>query len=48
MANVGDSRLLALSEQTVTQVTRDHKPEEASEKARIMSNGGDVYRRVPE
>lgn len=48
MANVGDSRLLAIEEGGVTQITKDHKPEEETERARIINNGGEVYRNVPE
>ena len=48
MANVGDSRLLALGEGGVTQITKDHKPEEEAERARIINNGGEVYRYIPE
>jgi protein phosphatase 2C family protein 2/3 len=48
VANVGDSRLLAIDERGVRQVTRDHKPEEEGERARIINNGGEVYRNVPE
>jgi protein phosphatase 2C family protein 2/3 len=48
VANVGDSRLLAVGEEGVVQVTRDHKPEQEAEKARILNNGGEVYRKLPE
>jgi serine/threonine protein phosphatase PrpC len=44
IANVGDSRALSLSMETVTQLTVDHKPEGKDEKLRILQHGGKLYR----
>lgn len=47
--NVGDSRAImskSLGKQII-QVTQDHKPNEDTECARIMDNGGEVYRTNP-
>lgn len=45
-ANVGDSRLVLSRRrgQEAQQVTQDHKPEAEVEKARIMANGGSIFR----
>ena len=44
VANVGDSRLLVVSNKGYEQVTRDHKPECAAERDRILKAGGRIYR----
>jgi serine/threonine protein phosphatase PrpC len=45
-ANVGDSRLVLSKGRgsQSQQVTQDHKPESEGEKARIMANGGSIFR----
>jgi protein phosphatase 2C family protein 2/3 len=45
VANVGDSRAImsANAGQKIFALSKDHKPEEATEKQRIVSNGGQIY-----
>eukprot|EP00347_Sterkiella_histriomuscorum_P010978 403374213 len=47
VAQLGDGRLILCKEQEslTVQVTRDHKPNDAIEKERILANGGQVYSR---
>lgn len=42
--NVGDSRLIMLKEDTVMQLSEDHKPDNATERARIESRNGIIGR----
>lgn len=46
LANLGDSRTIVSKRfgAEIEQVTKDHKPEEASERARIEQNGGEIFR----
>lgn len=45
IANVGDSRAMMSSERgkEVVALSRDHKPNDENEKARILGNGGRLY-----
>ena len=45
IANVGDSRAIMSSHggERVTDLSRDHKPEDESEQNRIVNNGGQIY-----
>lgn len=45
VANVGDSRAImsANGGQKIFALSKDHKPEENSEKLRIVENGGQIY-----
>lgn len=42
--NVGDSRALLINKNQVKQITKDHKPDEKSEKFRIVRHGGKIYK----
>ncbi len=42
VANAGDSRTVLVKQEAVIQVTTDHKPNEPSEKARILAAGGSI------
>lgn len=42
VANAGDSRTILVKQDSVVQVTIDHKPNEPSEKARILAAGGSI------
>lgn len=46
VANIGDSRSIVSKNYgaVVEQLTKDHKPEEESERARIEQNGGEIFR----
>jgi len=42
VANAGDSRTILVKTESVIQVTTDHKPNEPTEKARILAAGGSI------
>ncbi len=42
VANAGDSRTVLVKQESVVQVTTDHKPNEPNEKARILAAGGSI------
>ena len=42
IANAGDSRTVLVKTESVIQVTTDHKPNEPTEKARILAAGGSI------
>lgn len=42
VANAGDSRTILVKQDSVVQVTTDHKPNEPNEKARILQAGGSI------
>ncbi len=42
IANAGDSRTILVKQDSVVQVTIDHKPNEPNEKARILAAGGSI------
>lgn len=46
IANVGDSRAIMSvnSGKTTIALSQDHKPNSETEKARILSNGGKIYK----
>ena len=46
IANIGDSRAFCSRKdgQIIETITKDHKPEEESEKKRILKNGGIIYK----
>jgi len=46
LANVGDSRSIVSRNfgARIEQLTKDHKPEELTERARIEQNGGEIFR----
>ena len=45
VANVGDSRAILSANlgKKIYTLSKDHKPSEASEKNRILENGGKIY-----
>ena len=42
VANAGDSRTILVKQDSVVQITTDHKPNEPNEKARILQAGGSI------
>lgn len=44
VANLGDCRAMLLSKEGFLVLTRDHKPEDRTEKIRIIRHGGKIYR----